>query len=304
MTEVLIDLEEIHRFYGDFEALKGISLKVEKGQIFGYLGPNGSGKTTTIKLILGLIKPSFGTVKVIGGDPYTENTRINIGSMLELDGLYEKLTGFENVVYWAKLFGINDSNAAEQAKNAIKMVEMSDWADVKVSKYSFGMRKRLSLARALISDPDVIILDEPTVGVDPETRYIIREMMKSLASQGKTIFFSSHDLEEIQKTCTHVAIIKKGKLIFNGTLNDVLAQFGKPKIFIRLKTSDDAKLFGRILEDMKNKINIEGPVISFYPKNDFNIHDFSKYGILDNWKVESSLEEVYLNLFSDKEKKP
>ncbi|MFU2192848.1 ATP-binding cassette domain-containing protein [Methanobacterium sp. MZD130B] len=100
MDEVLIDLKEIHRFYGDFEALKGISLKVEKGQIFGYLGPNGSGKTTTIKLILGLIRPSVGTVSVNGGDPYTEkgiNVRTNIGSMLELDGLYDKLTGFGSV---------------------------------------------------------------------------------------------------------------------------------------------------------------------------------------------------------------
>jgi len=215
LAEVLIDLKEIHRFYGDFEALKGISLKVEKGQIFGFLGPNGSGKTTTIKLILGLIKPSFGTVRVSGGDPYPNNhrnVRKNIGSMLELDGLYEKLTGLENVIFWAELFGINGLKAVKRAKKVIKLVEMSEWDNILVSKYSFGMRKRLALARALISDPDIIILDEPTVGVDPETRYIIRKMMKNLASQGKTVFFSSHDLEEIQKTCTHVAIIKKGKI--------------------------------------------------------------------------------------------
>jgi ABC-2 type transport system ATP-binding protein len=304
LDEVLIDLKEIHRFYGDFEALKGISLKVEKGQIFGYLGPNGSGKTTTIKLILGLIRPSVGTVSVNGGDPYTEkgiNVRTNIGSMLELDGLYDKLTGFENVVYWAELFNINGDDAAEAAENVLKLVEMSNWTDVQVSKYSFGMRKRLSLARALICDPDIIILDEPTVGVDPETRYIIRKMMKDLASQGKTIFFSSHDLEEIQKTCTHVAIIKKGKLIFNGSLNDVLDQFGKPKLFIRMKSSDDTKPVAKKLKDMGHVINIDGPVISFYPKNDFKINEFSKYGVLDSWKVESSLEEVYLNLVTNKE---
>ncbi|MBI5460159.1 ABC transporter ATP-binding protein [Methanobacterium sp.] len=306
MAEVLISIKEIHRFYGDFEALKGISLKVEKGQIFGYLGPNGSGKTTTIKLILGLIKPSFGTVRVHGGDPYHDNdmnVRINIGSMLELDGLYEKLTGLENVIFWAELFGITGSKAVGQAKKVIKLVEMSEWAHVLVSKYSFGMRKRLALARALISDPDILILDEPTVGVDPETRYLIRKMMKDLASQGKTIFFSSHDLEEIQKTCTHVAIIKKGKLISNGALNDVLAQFGKPKLFIRLESASDTETLGKKLEDIGYQIHIEGPLISFYPKNDLNIDDFSKYGILDSWKVESSLEEVYLNLVRDKRRK-
>lgn len=306
MAEVLIDLKEIHRFYGDFEALKGISLKVEKGQIFGFLGPNGSGKTTTIKLILGLIKPSFGSVKVSGGDPFPNNhrnVRKNIGSMLELDGLYEKLTGLENVIFWAELFGINGLKAVKRAKKVIKLVEMSEWDNILVSKYSFGMRKRLALARALISDPDIIILDEPTVGVDPETRYIIRKMMKNLASQGKTVFFSSHDLEEIQKTCTHVAIIKKGKIISNGALNDVLAQFGKPKLFIRFESDFDTDSLGKKLEKMGYQIHVEGPLISLYPENDLNIDDFSKYGIIDSWKVESSLEEVYLNLVTDKKAK-
>ena len=221
--------------------------------------------------------------------------------MLEIDGLYDKLTGFENVVYWAELFDITGHNAAKAAEKVINLVEMSNLADVQVSKYSFGMRKRLSLARALICDPDLIILDEPTVGVDPETRYIIRKMMKNLSLQGKTIFFSSHDLEEIQKTCTHVAIIKKGKLIFNGSLNDVLDQFGKPKIYIRMKSSDDTKKVAQKLENIGHVTNIEGPVISFCPKDDFNVHEFSKYGVLDSWKVESSLEEVYFNLVTNKE---
>jgi ABC-2 type transport system ATP-binding protein len=224
-----------------------------------------------------------------------------MGSMLELDGLYDKLTGFENLLYWAELFDIESPNTVETAENVIKLVEMSNWADVQVSKYSFGMRKRLSLARALICDPDLIILDEPTVGVDPETRYIIRKMMKNFASQGKTIFFSSHDLEEIQKTCTHVAIIKKGKLISNGTLDDVLDHFGKPKIFIRMKSSEDTKQVAQKLEDIGHVTNIDGPVISFYPKNDFNINEFFKFGVLDSWKVESSLEEVYLNLVANTE---
>ncbi len=179
---------------------------------------------------------------------------------------------------------------------------MSEWADVEVSKYSFGMRKRLALARALISDPDILILDEPTVGVDPETRYLIRKMMKNLASLGKTIFFSSHDLEEIQKTCTHIAILKKGEIISNGPLKEVIAQFGKPKLFIRFKTSADSKSVGAKLENIGYEIKIEGPVISFFPEEDFNIH-FIKKHILDTWNVKSSLEEVYLNLVMDKEGK-
>lgn len=306
MNETLIDLEKIHMFYGNFEALKGISLKVKKGQIFGYLGPNGSGKTTTIKLILGLVKPSSGNVRILGEDLYVDNskamdTRRHIGSMLEFDGLYEKLTGLQNLVFWAELYGMESKKALEQAKKVIDSVKLSEWADVKVAKYSYGMSKRLALARALVPDPDIIILDEPTVGVDPESRYLIRNMIKELASKGKTIFFSSHDLEEVQKVCSHVAILKKGELIFNGTLKDAISQLGKPKLFIRLKSSDDAFLLAKNLEEIGYDVKIEGPVFSFYPEDDFDVSKLRDVKVLDTWKVSSSLEEVYLNSVADEE---
>ncbi len=306
MNETLIDLENVHKFYGNFEALKGISLKVEKGQIFGYLGPNGSGKTTTIKLILGLVKPSSGNVHILGEDPYVDNskamdTRRHIGSMLEFDGLYEKLTGLQNLVFWAELYGMESQKALEQAQKVIDSVKLSEWADVQVAKYSYGMSKRLALARALVPDPDIIILDEPTVGVDPESRYLIRNMIKELANKGKTIFFSSHDLEEVQKVCSHVAILKKGELIFNGTLNDAIIQLGRPKLFIRLNSSYDANFLAKKIEEIGYDVKIEGPVFSFYPEDDFDVSKLRDVKVLDTWKVGSSLEEVYLNSVVDEE---
>ncbi len=306
MAEVLINLNEIHRFYGNFEALRGISLEVRKGQIFGYLGPNGSGKTTTIKLILGLIKPSSGKVSVLGEETYPENAksmnkRRHIGSMLEFDGLYEKLTGLQNLVFWGELYGMDGQKAVKQARNVIDSVKLSEWADVQVARYSHGMRKRLALARALVSDPDILVLDEPTVGVDPESRYLIRNMIKELAAQGKTIFFSSHDLEEVQKICSHIAIIKRGKLISNGTLREVISQFGKSKLFIRLESPADADFLAKRLQNMGYEIKVEGPVVSFYPEEDFNISELAERKVLDTWRVRSSLEEVYLNLVADKE---
>ena len=292
-------------FYGDFEALKGISVKIEEGQIFGYLGPNGSGKTTTIKLLLGSIKPSSGSLHILGEDPYfnsveARNTRKSIGSMLEFNGLYEKLTGLENVVFWAKLYGINSSLALEKAESVIEMVKLSEWSNAPVSKYSYGMNKRLALARALVSDPDILILDEPTGGVDPESRVLIRNIMKELANQGKTIFFSSHDLEEVQKVCTHVALLKKGKIIANGSLNDVISGLGKSKTFTRLQSNIDAQQLAKLIENMVYELNIDGPLISYYPKNDFDASKLTNK-ILDIWKVSSSLEEVYLQSVADKE---
>lgn len=305
MSEIILNLDNVHRFYEDFEALRGISLQVEKGQIFGYLGPNGSGKTTTIKLILGLIKSSSGKVSVLGKNPYDDtkamDTRNHIGSMLEFDGLYEKLTGLQNLVFWAELYNIKGQKALKQAKNAIDSVKLSGWADVQVANYSYGMCKRLALARALVHDPDIIVLDEPTVGVDPESRYLIRNIIKNLAAEGKTIFFSSHDLEEVQKICSHVAILKKGELVFNGTLKDAIGQLGNSKLFIRLGSSADAVFIAKNLREMDYDVKIEGPVVSFYPKDDFDISKLTQRKILDTWKVNLSLEEVYLNMVADEE---
>ncbi|NYB25885.1 MAG: ABC transporter ATP-binding protein [Methanobacteriaceae archaeon] len=304
MDKIILELKNVHRLYGDYEALRGISLEVRNGQIFGYLGPNGSGKTTTIKLILGLIKPHSGDVSVLGGDPYIDDykamdTRRHIGSVLEFDGLYTQLTGLQNLVFWAELYGIEGQNAIKRAKHMIDLVKLFEWADVRVAEYSFGMRKRLNLARALVNDPDILILDEPTVGVDPESRYLIRNIIKDSAAEGKTIFFSSHDLEEVQKICSHIAILKNGELIFNGTLKDVITQLGKSKLFIRLESPDDADFLTKKLRDIGYDVKMEGSVVSFYPKKGFEISNLTKRRLLDTWEVNSSLEEVYLNLVAD-----
>jgi ABC-2 type transport system ATP-binding protein len=307
MNEIVLNFDDVHRFYGDFKALKGVSLRVKTGEIFGYLGPNGSGKTTSIKLLLGLIKPSSGSVSVLGEDSYADDdkamdTRKNIGSMLEFDGLYEQITGLQNLVFWAELYGLESQKAKSRAKQIISSVKLSKWADVTVAKYSFGMRKRLALARALVADPDVIILDEPTVGVDPESRYLIRNMIKDLAAQGKTIFFSSHDLEEVQKVCSHIAILKNGEILFNGALDDVITRLGKSKRFLRLKSSKNAEDLSLKLQKMGYDAKVEGPLISFYPEDNFDI-SLLKGEILDTWTVSSSLEEIYLNTVADEEVK-
>ncbi len=306
MSDVFIELTDVHRFYDDFEALKGISFKIKEGQIFGYLGPNGSGKTTTIKLLLGLIKPSSGTVKVFGEDPYSDyegaiETRKRVGSMLELNRLYENLTGLENLIFWEKLYGMDTQLALEKAKNAISLVELSKWADIKVSKYSFGMNRRLALARALVTDPDVLILDEPTASVDPESRYLIRNIMKELVLKGKTIFFSSHDLEEVQKVCSQVALLKRGELLSVGAIEDMINKFGKSRTFIHLKSPAKADLLAQSILKQTHDLKVEGPLVSFYPKEAFKLDNSFKDDILDSWTTKSSLEEAYLDLVKDEE---
>ncbi len=250
MLDVAISLDSVHKFYGNFEALKSISLEVQKGQIFCCLGPNGSGKTTSIRLILGLTRPSSGSVKVLGQDPYPDSkdsmrTRSRLGVVLERDGLWDKLTGLENIVYWARLYGIEKQIAKELAKNILHSVNLLDWSDKKIGTYSRGMTKRLALARALVTEPDLLVMDEPTTGLDPESRHLIRGIMKELAERGKTIFFSSHDLTDVQKVASDVAFLRRGEIVYKGSLSEVIKKFGSSEFsleeaYLNLVTGDVA----------------------------------------------------------------
>jgi ABC-2 type transport system ATP-binding protein len=229
MSDV-IEINGLDKYYGDFKALSGVSFNVKRGQIFGYLGSNGAGKTTTIKILLGLMRVSSGEVRVFGGDtfPDTPNSlklRAAIGSVLEFNGLLEDRTGLDNLIFWAGLYNIDKVDGLVLAERLMGLVQLEEWVDVKVGKYSYGICKRLAIVRCLISDPELLILDEPTLGVDPESRHLIRELLKDLSAKGKMIFISSHDLGEIQKICSHLPIIKKGNILFKGSLDELIKQY-------------------------------------------------------------------------------
>jgi ABC-2 type transport system ATP-binding protein len=239
--KTVIDVNELNKYYGKFQALKNVSFKVKKGQIFGYLGSNGSGKTTTIKILLGLLKLSSGDAKILGNNTFSDNhesikTREKIGAVMDFDGLIDEWSGIDNLIFWGGLYDINKKDSILSAEKLIKTVELEDWKNIKVSKYSKGMKKRLSIARSLISDPQLLILDEPTTGLDPESKYFMRKILKNLAKEEKTIFLSSHDLDEIQKICSHIGLINKGKLIFNGSLKKLSNNFNKSEEFSLEKT--------------------------------------------------------------------
>jgi len=234
--EVVIDVSDLNKYYDDFHALKDVSFKVEKGQVFGFVGSNGAGKTTTIRILLGLLKPSSGDVEVLGSNTFSDDinsieTRRKIGSVMDFDGLIDEWSGLDNLVFWGGLYGINKKDSISSGKNLIKTVGLERWRDSKVSEYSQGMKKRLSIARSLISDPQLLILDEPTNGLDPESRHFIGEFLKDLANKGKTIFISSHDLDELQKICSNIGLIRKGDLIFNGTLKELNNKFNDSEEF-------------------------------------------------------------------------
>jgi ABC-2 type transport system ATP-binding protein len=199
-----------------FRAVDGIDLFVETGEIFGLLGPNGAGKTTTMKMLATLLIPTHGTIRVLGIDAAKEprKVRARLGAMLSGErSLYWKLTGRENLEYYAALYHVPPKEAPERIERSLQAVKLLDRADDYVERYSTGMRQRLALARALLPDPQLVLLDEPTVGLDPQASRDLRDRVRELKRQGRTVLLTTHYMEEADQLCDRVAIIDHGQIV-------------------------------------------------------------------------------------------
>ena len=304
-----IKLENIEKSLGDHKILKGISFTVERGDIFGYLGPNGAGKTTTIRIMLGLYKFDSGILDVMGQDIQKSETRKRIGFVLDLDGLYDGMTARENLLFYAKIYGEDITD--ERIDQVLGLVELSGRGDDRVHTYSTGMRQRLALARAMVHDPEVLILDEPTSGVDPSGQIQIRKIMLNLAhKEKKTILLSSHNLDEVQRICNRIAIIDRGEIKLFGELETLRKSMGKSGIIIKssediseeaVKEIEKISRFG--LKERQERS------LTFIPDKETETSDIisslSSLGIKveEVKKQEASLEEMYSNILKEVEGK-
>ena len=203
-------------------ALDGLNLQVGAGESFGFLGPNGAGKTTTLKILMRLIYPSAGAAKILGCALDDMKMRARIGYLPEQPYFYDYLTARELLMYCARIFGMNKADAVKRADVLLERVGLVEAADKQLRKYSKGMLQRAGLAQALVNDPEVLFLDEPMSGLDPLGRREVRDLIASLREQGKTVFFSSHVLSDVEALCDRVAIMNKGCLIDSGKLSDIL----------------------------------------------------------------------------------
>ncbi|MDQ3980572.1 MAG: ATP-binding cassette domain-containing protein [Actinomycetota bacterium] len=213
-------------------ALSGLDLEVPAGGVFGFLGPNGSGKTTTIRCLLGLARPSAGSCRVLGADSQTDLPRVvgRIGALVETPGLFPGMSGRQNLSVLASLEGIGH----KQVDAVLERVGLSERADDRVQAYSLGMRQRLGIAIALLKDPELLILDEPANGLDPAGIREVRELLRSLAAEGRTVFVSSHLLTEVQQMCDRVAILARGRTVASGPVDQVLAAGRSTGLVVRL----------------------------------------------------------------------
>jgi ABC-2 type transport system ATP-binding protein len=240
MTSV-IEIEGLRKDYrrwrgGSTTAIAGLDLAVPEGGVFGFLGPNGSGKTTTIRCLLGLVKPSAGRAAIFGRPTPSALGALmpRIGAIVETPALFPTMTGRENL----RLLGAIDRIPARRVDEMLELVGLGERGGDKVRRYSLGMKQRLGLAAALLKDPALLVLDEPANGLDPAGIREIRELLRRLGGEGRTVFVSSHLLSEIEQTCDSVAIIDRGQLVLAGRVDDVLAAAARPSLLIGLADAD------------------------------------------------------------------
>jgi len=236
-----IEAHNLTRDYQDLRAVDGISFAVESGEIFGFLGPNGAGKTTTIKMLSGQLQPTSGTGKVAGWDIVDQREQMQpcIGVVFEHQNIYERLSARDNLLFTARLYGVDKARVDE----VLEIVALNDRAKEKVSKYSNGMKQRLLIARALLPNPEVIFLDEPTRGLDPGVARAIRNIILELAQNGVTVFLTTHYMEEADQLSDRIVILEQGKIVAMDTPNQIKAQYGGPDttledVFITLTGKD------------------------------------------------------------------
>ncbi|MEM4789498.1 MAG: ATP-binding cassette domain-containing protein [Ignisphaera sp.] len=294
------------------EALRGVTFYVNKGTIHALLGPNGAGKTTTIKVLATLLLPDEGTAKVLGFDVVEEadEVRKRIGVVLDVaKGFYSSLSGYENLVFYGLLKGLSFSYARRRAKEVLELVgiEAMDASKRSYHTYSLGMRARLAMAKALLTDPELLLLDEPTLGLDVESARMVRKLMIELAKEGRTILVTGHNMFEIEQLANHITIIDKGRVIADGTPQELKDRVGL--IYkITLNLSGDVSKFLSVIEDRLSieKLKVddlgENKIVVAYARakrgdivqSIFDVTKLLNLKILDLSIVEPTLEDVYI----------
>lgn len=271
----ILTIENIRKDYGKVQALKGVSFSVPKGSVFGILGPNGSGKTTLLGIIMDILKATSGSYQLFDVVP-NETHRSRIGTFLETPNFYHYLSAVRNL----KIAAAIKEKGLEDIPRVLEMVNLTHRKDSRFSTYSLGMKQRLAIASCLLGDPEVLILDEPTNGLDPVGIAEIRELIKKLHQEGKTIIMASHLLDEVEKVCTHVAILKKGELVVTGDVNEILANDD----IVEIGAADLEKLKVSVsqLTGHHNTVQHGNLLQLFYPLGTANLESINRHCFNDN----------------------
>lgn len=312
MENTVIEANNVTKVLGGNVVLSDIHLQIPKGSTFGILGPNGSGKTTLLRILLGLIKPDSGDVMVLGQNPLSmdRNVKNDIGFVLEDHGLNERLTAFQNIDFFAQVYGLPNPKRRARILDLLEKVDLSLYMMKPVGTFSKGMKQRLSLARALVHDPKVIFLDEPTSNLDPEGTVFIRNLILRLSrDEGITIYINSHDLDEVERICTKIAILKHGKIMLQGAITDLLSPNNQTTLKVKLDESNAFPEMANLLSSLSfvTHFTVEKDVAFVELIDDssrlalFNSLAQNAFPVKEITPVKNSLEELYISIVNEEE---
>lgn len=298
LNNLVIQTDALTKRYGHILAVDQLTLEVPRGRIFGLLGPNGSGKTTTIGMLLGLVRPSSGSFSLLGSQTSHADALHRVGAIVEQPYFYPYLSGRRNLAYFQ---GISGRGSPKELDDLLEQVGLADRAGDRFQTYSLGMKQRLGLAYTLLGNPELLILDEPTNGMDPAGMAEVRELIRSLGSADRTVLLSSHLLNEVEQICDSVAILSKGKVIAQGAVGDLLHQQEQ----IRLRTSDDAEAV-EILSALEwvDDVRIEGEALIVTAPHDRTSELTAALGksgvyVAEITPLQQSLEQYFLEITGD-----
>jgi ABC-2 type transport system ATP-binding protein len=256
----IIETNNLQKEFGGFQAVRGVSLTVPTGSIYGFVGPNGAGKTTTMRILTTLTRPTTGTAYVAGHNVMEDRRAVRraIGYMPDEFGVYEDLRVWEYLDFFAACYDIPEHERKTLVGDLLELVDLAHRREDMVDKLSRGMKQRLSLARTLAHDPRVLILDEPASGLDPRARVEIRELLGELANMGKTIFFSSHILADVEDICSHIGVIEAGQIIMEGSIDDLKQELMETReIIVTVRDLDDAERVQTFVGGLSDVVNVE-----------------------------------------------
>ncbi len=293
--ETILSIKNLNKRYGALQALKNVSFDIHKGNVYGILGPNGSGKSTTLGIVLNVVNKTSGEYSWFGGTMETHQALKKVGAIIERPNFYPYMTAKENLELVCKIKGINYAKVNEK----LELVGLTDRQNSKFSTFSLGMKQRLAIASALLNDPEILILDEPTNGLDPQGIHQIRDIIKQIASKGTTILLASHLLDEVEKVCTHVLVLRKGEILYTGLVNGMSANEG----FFELQ-ADDVEHLITVMKThpaAKHVVNEDGKILVYLKDNleakELNRFLFEQNVVLSHLvKRKNSLEEQFLEL--------
>lgn len=308
MNNLVLETKRLTKHYGDFVAVDNLNLSIRKGEVFGLLGPNGAGKTTTILMLLGLTEPTAGEVRVLGFDPARQplSVKARVGYMPDQVGFYDELTARENLIYIAKLNGIPRDQTKSRVEEAIERVHLTDVIDKRVGTFSRGMRQRLGLADVLIKNPQLIIMDEPTQGLDPELAHEFLDLIHSLKEEGTTILLSSHLLHQVQIICDRVGLFTRGRMVLQGTVPELARKVLGGAYRVQIEAVGPAPKLKKALEAVQavNKVNLSNGTFEVEAQKDIRADAAEAVikagGRLQGLNVESqSLDDIYTRYFEE-----